>query len=724
MDTAASLQAAGDAPAPEPVPAGKRPAGPGAGDVSLTHLTLAAVAVSAGAGSVALHAESFLTEPLFRGSLLPRETWLELSYWAQSRPAAWAVLGGLLTCWPVGALILAVLRRENWRRMAWLWGLAFFWLSGLGLFELAWSVAGARAPRIAAPALARLLDVLTAWHVVAWGGWLGTAFALAMPFGRLRWLARLLAARTTLGLAALAFAAVFALLSIAQYRALLVPHGDSAMYEEHLWNLLHGKGFRSQLDGGRLFLGEHLEVIHVLLLPVYALWPCLPMLNIIQCLAVGAGAIAVRGLGRRLTDSDAAANALAVAYLLYYPMQYLLLEASLKTYRPEHLAVPLILFALWALEAERWRTMLVLLGLALLAKEDYAIVTGSLGLFLALRRGKATQQSRMLGAGLAAFSAVYLWFVLQVFIPYFRGGPPHYAAYFAELGSTPAQIVGNLVRHPGFVLQRLARWPNLVFALALVMPLALLPLFGLGRLWVLVPSLNMLLLSDREGMNTPLFHFHAPLVPMLFWSAAAGMGRLGRWLAWTVRLPAEANRVKPGDSPAEWARSGEIRTATAATTEVAPPVRIAAARVACLAIAGALVSGFWQGKSPLSLTFYNPHSGMQGFGLLLYGVNPRMASFQRLYAAIPADASVAATDYVRPRFTHHRACHQWGAGGLKPHVLAADIDYIVIDLLGPNSDPATGLRAAELLPNPQQWTVAYRDPMFLVLAQHRDSSNR
>ena len=53
---------------------------------------------------------------------------------------------------------------------------------------------------------------------------------------------------------------------------LRIPHGDSAMYEEHLWNLTHGKGFRSYLDQG-LFLGEHIQVIHLLLLPLHVVWP-------------------------------------------------------------------------------------------------------------------------------------------------------------------------------------------------------------------------------------------------------------------------------------------------------------------------------------------------------------------------------------------------------------------------------------------------------------------
>ena len=69
------------------------------------------------------------------------------------------------------------------------------------------------------------------------------------------------------------------------YRGLLMPHGDSAMYEEHLWNLEHGKGFRSYLDRG-LFLGEHVQVIHILLIPLHLLWPSQLLLEACQSIAL------------------------------------------------------------------------------------------------------------------------------------------------------------------------------------------------------------------------------------------------------------------------------------------------------------------------------------------------------------------------------------------------------------------------------------------------------
>jgi hypothetical protein len=124
----------------------------------------------------------------------------------------------------------------------------------------------------------------------------------------------------------------------------------------------------------------------------------------------------------------------------------------------------------------------------------------------------------------------------------------------------------------------------------------------------------------------------------------------------------------------------------------------------------ALVSGFWSGKSPLSLAFFDPHAGVRGFGRLLYTGGERAEQFEKLFPLIPLEASVAATDYVRPRFTHHRECHQYGAGGLKEHVPSESIDYIVVDLAGPYSDWFEGHRVREVAEHPERWEARRWDP--------------
>jgi hypothetical protein len=346
-----------------------------------------------------------------------------------------------------------------------------------------------------------------------------------------------------------------------------------------------------------------------------------------------------------------------------------------------------------------------------------------LGLFLMCRGDSkgGNRNTRWLGAAVFAFSFLFLGFVLTVFIPAFRDGPPHYMAYYPDLGATPLAIAKNLTQHPGLLINSFATEGSIVYILTLLVPLALLPLFGFGRLSLCLPTLVSILLIQLDDARSPFFHFHAPLVPMLFWAAAEGLSRLGNVHAWWLGGRARDSNDDAHGQP------------------VSP--RLSVTGLARFAAGCALVSGFFIGKSPLSLAFYDPDAGLRGFWQVLYcpsgmitlrlrnfeRLYPTMTelteeyaahlqsigrsrSFERLFPLIPRDAVVAATDFIRPRFTHHRACHQYGEGGLKPHVNAAQIDYIVIDLIGPYSDWVAGQRLRELEEHPDRWEVMHWDP--------------
>lgn len=688
-------------------------------------LLLACMIVLGAAFGLAWHLQSYLDDPKFDAVLITSGLRSTIRAALPRGLPMWNLLTGTATVsiavWLAGGTVLAIVSWTAWTTALWRWGRNFAWLWCLGLYELTWGLGNALWPESAAGWLAGLIGSLAFVHSVAWGGFLAGAVAVAFPPQRAGRVRRVLAHPATVWVAAAAFAGLFSAMSILQYKALMVPHGDTGMYEEHLWNLLHGKGFRSQLDDGRLFFGEHLEVIHLLLLPIYVLHPSLPTLNVCLSIALASGAIAVRGIARRLSGSDAGANWLAVAYLLYFPLQHLNLEASLKTFRPENFAVPLLLFAVWCLESGRLRTMLVLMGLALIAKEDYAIPIGMFGLFLAVRRvasssdGAAadrtapTGRTRLLGLAIFVFSIAYLWFVVNIFIPYFRGSPPHYMAYYPEeLGHTPTEILINVLRRPATAAPYLFNVSNVLFVLMLLVPLAGLPLAGFGRLWLLLPSLGSILLIQLPDARSPYFHFHAPLVPVIFWAASEGLARVCRWSRFVEN---RGSRTENRDS-----NSAMLDP----QSSMLNPQSFARFAAAC-----ALVSGVIYGKTPLSVGFYDGGSGIRAFGRLLYvpfqnsPERARIESFERLFPLVPRDAVVATTDFVRPRFTHHRECHQYGAGGLKPHVRPESIDYIIIDLWGPFSDPVKGLRMRELDEEPDRWEIVFIDPFFVAVKSRR-----
>ncbi|HEV8000800.1 MAG TPA: DUF2079 domain-containing protein [Planctomycetaceae bacterium] len=526
-----------------------------------------------------------------------------------------------------------------------------------------------------------------------------------------------------------AYLVVFVAMNWQLYRGLRLPHGDSAMYEEHLWNLLHGKGFRSYLDQG-IFLGEHVQVIHLLLIPLYLLWPSQMLLELCDSAALAACCIPVYWMARRHTGQSRAAFWMAAACLLYFPLQYLDIAIDLKTFRPNGLAIPILLFAIDQLERRRYKTFCLLAAVALTAQEDYAIVLAPLGVWIALtaiRRnphagvseteGPALAEGSVpgrtgsirvnwplaaLGVGLTLFSVVYLVVATRVVMVYFRHGQEiHYASYFSKFGKTLPEIAQTMVTHPTRLWEAFVNAHSAEYALMLLAPLGFLPLFSPGRLAVALPLFLTLCLN--EVIDSPLHHVHAAAVPILLWSAAAGLRTTSRrWFG---------------------LRESSGRQEVGVVSESAASRALWWARFAGLS---ALLTGMFYGLSPLSIGFWDPNSGF--YWRDLYVVDKRAELFERVRREIPANSRVASTDFVHPRFTHFDRSYDYSdypraVNNYQPGV-PADTDYIVIDTQHPYSKIKRPDEVPEYRDHPDQWELLpdTTEGFFIVL-KHKPSAS-
>ncbi|MDB4679383.1 DUF2079 domain-containing protein [Planctomycetaceae bacterium] len=501
---------------------------------------------------------------------------------------------------------------------------------------------------------------------------------------------------TALG-AMLLFVIVFTGMNWQLFANLQTPHGDSAMYEEHLWNLTHGKGFRSYLDQG-LFLGEHLQTIHLLLFPIYMLWPSHLLLELSEAVALGVCAIPVYRMTLRHTESQRAATLMAIAVLVYFPLHFLEISIDLKTFRPISYGVPLLLFTLDNLERKKYRLAFLLwLPLTLLAKEDFAAIFAPLGLWVAWSAWTEQKDKTGLkaGLGLTLFSVIYLIFVIKLAIPYFRaGGDVHYARYFGELGNSPGDIARSLFTQPGAVLGRLFSLRTVIYAAALLIPVSGLSLLSPSRLLVGLPLfgvLSLMQLSDETGssatdMLIPFHHFHAPLVPIIFWSAAAGLGRLKNQAAW---IPS---------------------------------------RGASLAVFSGLATAVFFSLSPLGVAFWDPHS--VHYWKSLYVISERAQQIDKVLEQIPENSRVASTDFIHPRFTHYERSYDYSqyarkVSGYELRV-PEDTNYIVIDTGHRYSWIKSPDEIPELQNEPEKWELLpdRTSGDFLILKRRETSTQK
>ena len=316
----------------------------------------------------------------------------------------------------------------------------------------------------------------------------------------------------------------------------------------------------------------------------------------------------------------------------------------------------------------------------------------------------------------------------------------HFARYFGELGSSPGDIVRSLFTQPALVFGKLFSIRSVVYALMLLVPIGCLPLLAPGRLLTAAPLFAMLCLLEfstgaEAGSGQPVVpyhHFHAPLVPILWWAAAAALGNVGTiWRRVATRLwqglptlPRSATEGLQVKNPQE--PGSQMETCGQRRGPVGRPdhnqagrpdhngVGLWPARFVC---AAALATGLFAGFSPLGLSFWDSSSSW--YWRELYVPGRRAELFAEVLKLIPRDARVASTDFVHPRFTHHERSYDYSDFGRavnngKPGA-PPDTDYIVIDTGHPYSKIKSPDQIPEYHEHPEQWEVLLNDGYFIVL---------
>ena len=734
---------------------GSPPLSPSAGQGDGLRLVGAVAAIALGTALCAASGQSMLGSRIASGALASHGLMNRLDGWLGADPSS-AAPGGepalppyaslflilaavSVVTWLAGAAWMARRQQLSFAAAAASWGLrGWLWWVGGGSWELA------RLSTFAAGSEGMQQFILSSpsfWIAAGVAGWVATFFALtfrraaaytgtesetavahAKSSGLLVPAAEDYRVPLAVGLCFAAYVVVFVAMNWQLYRSLRLPHGDSAMYEEHLWNLLHGKGFRSYLDQG-IFLGEHVQVIHVLLVPLYLLWPSQLLLELCDSLLLAACCFPVYWMARRHTGQSKPAVWLAAACLLYFPLQFLDIGIDWKTFRPNGLGIPLLLFAIDQLERRRYKTFCLLAAVALSSQEDFAIVLTPLGVWIALAMGLPRQSPALaggdqpnrtapvadhatdsrvnwrvfiFGAGLAVVSVVYLIVSTRVVMAYFRHGQEiHYAGYFTRFGKTLPEIAQTMLTRPALLWEALGNSHSAEYALLLLAPLGFLPLFSPGRLAVALPLFLTLCLN--EVIDSPFHHVHAAAVPILLWSAAAGLGVVSRR---AIRRRAVV------DEP-----SADVDSNATTESQALWWGRFAGV--------SALVTGAFFGLSPLSINFWDRDSGF--YWRDHYVLDKRAEVFDRVLEEIPQSARVASTDFIHPRFTHYERSYDYSdypraVNNYQPGV-PPDTDYIVIDTHGPYSKIERPDQVPEYRDHPDQWELLpdNTDGYFIVL---------
>ena len=538
--------------------------------------------------------------------------------------------------------------------------------------------------------------------------------------------------RLALIILAIFYCAIFTQLAWESHAGMRTHRSDLGQIDQAVWNSSRGR-WLEQTDNGFVAtrLTDHVEPILVLISPIFWLWDDVRALLLLQAAAAALGvfplyALALRQFSRYLTVAEwlqvwrrepllqqarPLAFALGVAYLLAPQLQ----SALLTEFHAAPLAVPLILWAFWAVDARRWGQFAVAALLVAAVKEEMALLAAGLGLWAIWRAWWEERESQRRGAsdweqsagaqrskknaggeeavqaalwgggnwrrGLLAGGAVAViaggWFVLATFVivpayaqPLYGAAESTYFQRYGALGDSSADILKSFFTQPQAVWAIASEPARVAYLLGLLAAFAWFSLLGPEIVLLSLPLLLANLLSAYPAQYFGEFHYSAPLVPYFAVAAAYGLGRLWRLLARRTEGAAASFQHLPA------AGSGVMAVA-------------------------ALVQNRRTALRPLlSVLLVLWTLGWSGGNYLLHGRGPLGGRYDptavtahhrlldRFIAQIPPDAALTATAGVHPHVSHRQFIYQFPLG-LDSAQSPMPADWALLDVTT-NTDMAPG----------------------------------
>lgn len=423
---------------------------------------------------------------------------------------------------------------------------------------------------------------------------------------------------------------------------------DLGIFDQVVWHLSRFEPPGSSIRGFSNFLGDHFFPVIALFAPLYWIRPGAETLIVAQGLLLAASIVPVF-VFMRSRISTAPAFCLAIAYGCFWGIQRAMaFDVHETAFAPLAIATVIL-----AMDQRRWRLFWLSVAVMLLIKEDHIPLLAAVGIYL------VTHGERRRGAIAVAVSVAVFVAVIAAIVPALSDTREYgYTSAYANVMARPWMAPLFLIS-PAAKLETALLW-FLPFAfLSLASPLAVL----------IVPFALTRFLSDSPTHWGTVFHYSAPLAPIMAMSAADGLARLA------LRFnQANARRF------------------------------MEASAAACLFLCAVL-----PGRQPLWRVFAADH----------YAASKSASLGRIVLLTIPATASVVAQSAIVPHLSlRHRIFV------LDSH--APDADYVIAcDLLSPwPAADVDELRALVAARTARGYTVAVQQGGWTVLRRTPPSSDR
>ena len=267
----------------------------------------------------------------------------------------------------------------------------------------------------------------------------------------------------------LLYIVTFTWLAILRHASFNSSGFDLGIYDQVVWNTLHGRPFFYTTTGQPLLhLSNHVSPILLLVAPFYLIYSGPEMLLFLQTAAIGLGGLPLFWLARDKLESDFAALSLLLAYLLFPALQIV----TLWDFHPPALAVGFFMAAFYCLVKRKSGWFLFFAMLAMLCKEQLPLQVAFLGLCAIL-----LYRDWRLGLTTITIAMIYFFIVMYWIIPSNSITGDHlFIGFYADLGDSPLEIVTTVLTRPDLMLQNLWQPTKLRYLFDVLTPFAYLPI--------------------------------------------------------------------------------------------------------------------------------------------------------------------------------------------------------------------------------------------------------
>jgi uncharacterized membrane protein len=334
----------------------------------------------------------------------------------------------------------------------------------------------------------------------------------------------------------LLYVVFFSWLSVARYQTFHSSAMDLGYTDQVVWNTLHGRFMRfstyesapidlplEQFRRTDTLLAYHVELLLVPISLLYLLYDSPVTLLVLQTIGIALGALPAFWLARDRLRSGFAGLVFALAYLLAPAIQ----GATLSDFHAVSLTASLFLFALYYLQARRYRLFIVVSILAMSAKEDVPLLVLMMGLYIFF-----FQHQRIVGALTAIMGLAWFLICTQVILPHYNGlSSSPFLHRMAIFGPTVRDSLDSFLRDPT-LLVRWLRQPEVIgYLRGLLASAGFMSIFCPVILALSAPLVAVNIFSTWSWTYSEGAHYSASIVPFVIVSGIYGLAFLERQIA-------------------------------------------------------------------------------------------------------------------------------------------------------------------------------------------------